>query len=570
MLTGPLIGRPKTATFRLNDLIGVDIATHVGRNLYPAIPNDPAREVLHHPAADALYDRLLENKWLGNKSGQGFYKQVKGADGSKEFWTLDLNSFDYTAPTKPRFDSVGKHRKVENTAERLRLLLAEDDRAAQLLWHHHAFYLAYASQRVPEITESIVNVDNAQKWGFSHELGPFEIWDALGIEATIPQFEAAGYPVADWVKQMVASGHPTFYQRDANGQPTAYYSPQDAAYVPMPSDRLTLTATALRGNRVVAENSGATVLDMGDGVALLDMHGMNTTIDMDVMDMLWKSLDILHSDFDALVVGSDAERFSVGANLFMIVMAAQAGQYDDINGMVKRLQDVTQAMRYASKPVIVAPHNMALGGGAELIMSGARVVAAMELYVGLVEVGVGVIPAAGGCKELLRRVVSPVMESSPNADALPHLQRVFEQVALAKVSGSAKEARQLGYLSAGDRIVMNRAQLLGEAKREALHLADGYQPLRAGKVWAAGQEAYSALLVGINGFRESGLASEYDAVIARKLAYVLTGGAISQAGWVSEQTILDLERDAFLSLLREQRTLDRLSHMIQTNKPLRN
>ena len=594
-LTGPLIGRPKTATFRLNDLIGVDIATHVGRNLYPAIPDDPARAVLHHPAADALFDRLMESKWLGNKTGQGFYKQVKAADGSKEFWTLDLSTFEYGPPTKPRFDSVGKHRKVEDTAARIRLLLAEDDRAGQLLWQHHAFYLAYASQRVPEITETIVNVDNAQKWGFSHELGPFEIWDALGVAETIPRFEAAGYPVADWVKQMVAAGHASFYQRDASGQVTGYYSPQAAAYTPLEVDPLAISADGLRAPKVeiavspdagtppavladlrrtptaeVARNAGASVLDMGDGVALLELRGANTTIDTDVIDMLWKSLDILQNDFDALVIGSEAERFSVGANLFMILMAAQAGQYDDINALAVRLQNVTQALRYASKPVVVAPYNMALGGGAELLMSGARVVAHMELYVGLVEAGVGVIPAAGGCKELLRRVVNPVMESSPNADVLPHLQRVFETIALAKVSGSAKEARQLWFLSVCDRVVMNRAQLLGEAKREALHLAANYEPQRAGKIWAAGQEAYSALLVGINGFRESGLASEYDAVLARKLAYVLTGGAISEAGWVSEQVILDLERDAFMSLMHEPKTLERMAHMLTTNKPLRN
>lgn len=584
-LTGLLIGRPKTATFRLNDLIGVDIATHVGRNLYPAIPDDPARDVLHHPKADALYDRLLESNWLGNKSGQGFYKQVKGADGSKEFWTLDLNTFDYVPPTKPRFDSVGKHRKVEDTAERVRLLLTEDDRAAQLLWHHHAFYLAYASQRVPEITETIVNVDNAQKWGFSHELGPFELWDALGVADTVPRFEAAGYPVAGWVKQMLASGHTTFYQRDANGQVTGYYSPQAGDYVPLPADPLAITAASLHANSAdiavavetrqpsggrVDGNAGATVLDMGDGVALLELHGMNNTIDTDVIDMLWKSLDVLQSDFDALVIGSEGERFSVGANLFMVLMAAQAGQYDDINGLAQRLQDVTQALRYASKPVVVAPYNMALGGGAELTMSGVQVVAHMELYVGLVEVGVGLIPAAGGCKELLRRVVNPVIESHANADVLPHLQRVFETIALAKVSGSAKDARQLGFLGACDRIVMNRAHLLGEAKREALHMAQAYVPRHAGKVWAAGQEAYSALLVGINGFRESGQASEYDAVIARKLAYVLTGGAISEPGWVSEQVVLDLEREAFMSLVREPKTQERMAHMISTNKPLRN
>jgi 3-hydroxyacyl-CoA dehydrogenase len=270
------------------------------------------------------------------------------------------------------------------------------------------------------------------------------------------------------------------------------------------------------------------------------------------------------------VIGNDAERFSIGANLFMVAMAAQAAQFDDLNATAKNLQDVTQALRYAPKPVVVAPHNMALGGGTELTMAGTRIVAHMELYMGLVEVGVGIIPAGGGCKEMLRRVLNPVMESSANADPLPHLQKVFEQIATAKVSGSAKEAREMGILTACDRIVLNRAHLLGEAKREALYLADGYVPAKVGKIWAAGRDAYAALLIGIEGFRESGFASEYDAVIARKLAYILTGGGISEPGWVDEQVILDLERAAFMDLLKEQKTLERISYMLQNNKPLRN
>ncbi|NDJ62733.1 MAG: 3-hydroxyacyl-CoA dehydrogenase/enoyl-CoA hydratase family protein [Chloroflexi bacterium] len=570
-LTGPLIGRPKTATFRLNDLVGIDVAVHVARNLYPAIPEDPARTVLEHAQTTALFDKLLANEWLGNKSNQGFYKQVKGADGSKEFWSLNLSTLDYEAPSKPRFDSVGKHRKVEDTGERLRLLLNEDDKAAQFLWHHHAFYLAYASHRVPEITETIVNVDNAQKWGFGHELGPFEIWDALGVAETIEPFEAAGYPVADWVKQMVAAGHAAFYQRDANGQVSGFYSPQDAAYLPLAKDSRAYSVNVLRGTgNEVARNAGASILDMGDGVALLEFHSQANAIDTDVLAMTQQALERLDADFDALVIGNDGERFCVGANLFQMMMAVQSDQIDQLEAMIKNGQDVTQMLRYASKPVVTAPHNMALGGGAEFVMSGARSVVHTELYIGLVEVGVGLLPAWGGCKELLRRVINPVMESSPNGDALPHLQKIFEQIALAKVSESAKQAREMGFLTACDRIVMNREHLLGEAKREALHLADGYVPARAGKVWAAGRDAYAAMLLGIEGFREGKYATEHDAVITRKVAYVLSGGAISEPGWVDEQVILDLEREAFMSLVREPKTMERIGHMLQTNKPLRN
>lgn len=594
-LTGPLIGRPKTATFRLNDLVGIDVAVGVARNLYPAIPDDPAREILVHPGTSALFDKMLANNWLGNKTGQGFYKQMRGEGGEKEFWSLNLETFEYMPPSKPRFDSVGKHRKVENTGERIRLLINEDDRAAQLLWHHHAFYLAYASNRVPEITDTIVNVDNAQKWGFSHEMGPFEIWDAIGVEENIAKFEAAGYPVADWVKEMVGSGHATFYQRDEAGLPISYYSPQEKQYLPLAEDPRAITVEELRAKKVtvavsdgaltpavvkedlrrtsageVARNGSASVLDMGDGVALLEFHSPANAIDTDVVEMTWKALELLDTQFDALVVGNDAERFCVGANLFMVAMAAQAGQLDELEKTIKASQDVMQALRTAPKPVVIAPHNMALGGGAEFIMAGSRVVAHAELYAGLVEVGVGLIPGSGGCKEMLRRVVNPVMASHPNADVLPHLQKVFEQIALAKVSESAKQAREMGLLSPCDRIVMNRAHLLGEAKREALHMADGYIPQRAGKVYAAGRDAYAALLIGIEGFVESGYASEHDALISKKLAFVLTGGAISEPGWVDEQVILDLEREVFLELLQTEKTMERIGYMLQNNKPLRN
>jgi 3-hydroxyacyl-CoA dehydrogenase len=570
-LTGPLIGRPKTASFRLNDLVGVDVAVHVARNLHPAIPDDPAKVILEHPAATALFDKLLANGWLGNKSGQGFYRQVRGASGEKEFWSLNLKTFEYEQPTKPRFESVGKHRKVEDTGARIRALIQEDDRAGQLLFHHHAFYLAYASQRVPEITETIVNIDNAQKWGFSHEMGPFEIWDAIGVGESVPRFEAAGYPVAAWVKDMLAAGHASFYQRDQRGIVTGYYSPQEQRYLPLERDARAYSVFSLRaGGREVERNSSASLHDMGDGVALWEFHSPANAIDSELVEMGYKALDRLQRDFDALVVGNDAERFCVGANLFMVAMAVQSGQLDSLDRTIRDLQGLTQALRYAPKPVVVAPHHMALGGGAELLMAGTRTVAHIELYAGLVEVGVGVIPAGAGCKELLRRVVNPVMASHPNADPIPHVQKVFEMIATGRVSGSAKEACEMGLLAPADRIVMNRAHLLGEAKREALHLADGYVPQRPGKVYAAGRDVYAALQVGIMGFREQGLASEHDALIARRLAYVLTGGAVAEPGWVDEDVILNLEREAFLALVQEPKTLERMAYMVQNNKPLRN
>lgn len=572
-LTGPLIGRPKTATFNLNDLVGFDVAVHVARNLYEAIPDDPAREVLNHPRTTALSQQLLERNWLGRKTEKGFYHMRRGADGSKELWALNLKTLDYEAPTKPRFDSVGLHRKVEDTGERIRRLINEQDRAGQFLWHLHAFYLAYASQRVPEITDTIVNVDNAQKWGFSHELGPFEIWDAIGVENTIPAFENAGYPIADWVRQMVQAGHSTFYQRDASGQKSGFYSPQAAAYLPLEKDARQITVAGLRAaGKEIEANSSASLLDMGDGVGLLEFHSKQNSIDPDLVAMGWKAVERLNrGELRALVVGNDGERFSVGANLFLAAMAAQNELFDQLETTIREGQRLANALRYANGPVVTAPFDLALGGGAEFSMGGAQIVAHVELYMGLVEVGVGIIPGWGGCKEMLRRVVNPVMRSHPNADPLPHLQKVFEQIATAKVSESgAKLAREMGFLTPCDRIVMNRSHLLAEAKRSALYLAEGYVPRRPEKIYAAGRDVYAALLVGIDGFREQGLASDYDAHIARRLAYVLTGGALAEPQWVDEQVILDLELEAFMSLVREPKTLERISHMLQTNKPLRN
>jgi 3-hydroxyacyl-CoA dehydrogenase len=479
----------------------------------------------------------------------------------------------YAPPTKPHFDSVGRHRKVADLGERIRLLINDDDRAAEYLWHHHAFYLAYASNRVPEITDSIRNVDHAQKWGFSHEMGPFEIWDALGVAATVPRFEAAGYPVADWVKAMIAEGNATFYRRDSNGLVTGCYSPQQGAYVPLEHDPRVITVEGLRtAGKEIARNSSASIFDMGDGVALWEFHSKQNTIDDDLMDMGYQAVELLANDqFDALVIGNDGPRFSVGFNLFLFVMTVQSEQFGQIESDLDRLQNLADALRYSPKPVVVAPFQHVLGGGTEIMFGGDAIVAHVELYSGLVEVGVGIIPAGGGCKEMLRRVVNPVMRSHPNADPLPHLLKVFEQIATAKVSEQgAKMARDMGLLGPGDRIVMNRDHLLWEAKRTALYLADHYAPPSPEKIYATGRDAYAALLIAIEGFVEQGLATAYDAVIARKLAYVLSGGALDEPGWVGPQVILKLEREMFMELLHEPKTLERITHMLETNKPLRN
>ena len=566
-LTGPLIGRPKTATFSLNDLVGYDIAVGVARNLYQAIPDDPARDLLMHEKNAELSDELLERGWLGRKTARGFYHMRRDGD-KKELWALNLDTLEYEPPSKPRFDSVGRYRKVEPLGERIRLLINADDRAGQYLYHLHAFLLAYASNRVPEITDSIINVDNAQKWGFAHQLGPFEIWDAIGVAETIDRFEGDGYPVAEWVKGMIAGGNATFYQRGEGGKIIGYYSPQEQVYVPLVKDPREITIADLRASGAeIFSNDDGRIYDLGDGALLWEFNTKHNSITAGLIESGWKALALLAAeDFKALVIGNDGERFSIGANLDPSALSAGI---EGIEKTLVALQDLTQALRHAPKPVVVAAHNMALGAGAELVMSGTAVVAHAELYMGLVEVGVGLAPAGGGCKEMLRRLVNPLARAGAD-DVLPGLQKAFENIATAKVSGSAKEAQSLGFLAPTDKIVMNRAHLLGEAKTLALALSETYDARKPEPIYAAGRDAYAALLLGLAGYQEAGYASEHDALIARKLAYILTGAALAEPQWVSQQYLLNLEREAFLSLIMETKTQERIMHMLQTNKPLRN
>ncbi|KAB2903815.1 MAG: 3-hydroxyacyl-CoA dehydrogenase/enoyl-CoA hydratase family protein [Anaerolineae bacterium] len=572
-ITGPLIGHPKSATFRLNDVVGVDIAHHVAENLYDAIPDDEWREVLKHEGTQKVFSFLMQNNFLGSKTGQGFFKTVKGTSGEKEFWHLGLKDLEYKAPDKVRFESVGKHRKIENVGERIKALINESDRAAEYLWHLHAGFLAYASQKMGEITDDLVSIDNANKWGFGHELGPFEIWDAIGVEDTVIRMEKDGYKVAPWVRAMLAGGHPTFYQYDQYGVQVGFYDPRVNRYVSLQKDPHHIVIAHLKNDssKVVDRNMGASLIDLGDGVALLEFHTKMNALDDDIIKMGFKALERLDSDFDGLVIGNDGENFSVGANIMLLVMAASQGAMDQVDEIIRMGQTLSQALRYAKKPVVTAPFGRCLGGGAEMVMSGWRAVAHAESYIGLVEFGVGLIPAWSGCKELLRRIVNPVMVSSENSSVLPHLQKVFEQIGLAKVSMSAMEARDMGFLTKNDRIVLNRDHLLAEAKKEVLALVEGGAPApEPSPIYAAGRDVLAVLNLGVWQLRESGYATDYDMEIGRHLAYVLTGGDVSGPQWVSEQYILDLERESFLDLVKNEKTMARITHMLETGKPLRN
>lgn len=567
-ITGPVIGRPKTATFRLLDLVGLDVMAHVNNNLYDAVADDPYREMLRPTKTTAVMEQMLANKWLGNKADQGFYKKVT-VNGQRDFYALNPETMEHEAQPKVRFDSIGAVRKIEELGPRLRKLLPHEDRAADYIRNTLYYGFAYAAHVTPEIAYRLTDVDDAVRWGFSHEAGPFEMWDMLGVAETADNMEAAGFEVAEWVKEMLSQGHNHFYQ---NG---SYYDFTAREYRPLERDKKVIEVGQLqKAEKTVAGNDSASLIDMGDGVALLAFHAKMNAIDQDIIEMSRTALERLESDFDALVVGNSGQNFCVGANLFAIGVAAAQEQWTQLDGMVRALQQATFDLRHAPKPVVVALHQMALGGGAEFGMAGWTAVADHETYMGLVEFGVGLIPAGGGCKELLRRKVNPTMGagySTANADVLPPMQETFEQIALAKVGASAWEARSMGYLTDQDTIVMNGDQRLAVAKRKALQLvALGTRPPEVEKIYAAGRDVYYALKLGVQGLLWGKYASEYDTHVAGKLAYVLTGGDISAAAWVDPWYILDLEREAFLSLLGEEKTRERMMHMLQTGKPLRN
>jgi len=570
-ITGPAMGNPKTATFRLIDLVGIDVWDHVGKNLAPAIPHDEmALKYLKSERVNTLIGGLVSRGALGNKSKQGFYKEVRNAEGGKEFWSLNLQTLEYVPPQKVRFDSIGKTREKEKLGDRLKILLEAEDRAGQLVRALTYQSLAYASERIPEVADTPKPIDDAMRWGFGREAGPFETWDMIGVAGAVDKMREMGFPPAPWVDEMLAAGCQTFYEYQ-DGIKVGVYNPALCTYqkIERPASLVLLPALKAAG-KVVSKNMGADLVDMGDGVLGLEFHTKMNVLDQDIFTMLDQGLTLVEKDFDAFVIGNEADNFSAGANLFLVVMSAQSGQWDQLDNLIRSMQTILMRVRYFPKPVVVAPAGLALGGGSEMIMSGSRVVAHGELYAGLVEMGAGVIPAGSGTKEMMRRIINPVMRTQ-NAEVLPFLQRVFEQIGLAKVATSAEEARQFGILSACDRVVLNRELLLSEAKKEALHLvATGYKPPVPEKIYAAGQNARAALQVGIYMMKEGCYITEYESVIANKLANVLTGGDLSAPTWVDEQYILDLEREAFLSLCGNEKTQQRMWNLLQTGKPLRN
>ena len=567
-MTGPAVGRPKSATFRTFDIVGLDVFTHVIKNLFEALPEDEEREMFVVPEVLA---KMVQSGLLGNKTKAGFYKKQKGEGDKREIWALDTATLDYRPLEKVKLPSLDMAKNIEGLPERIKTLTWGKDRAGAFLWKTLSRTLAYAARRIPEIADNVVEVDRAMRWGFGWELGPFEVWDALGVEKSVARMKEEGMNVPANVEQMLASGATSFYKND-NGQ-QSYFDFASGKYVPLSDPPGVLILKSVKDRTgVIKKNSGAALIDIGDGVACLEFHSKMNAIGGDTLQMLKFALAEVDKNFVGLVVGNQGANFCVGANIMLMLMEAQEENWEELDMMTRAFQASTMSLRYSPKPVVVAPFQMVFGGGCEMVLHGDRVRAAAETYIGLVEVGVGIIPAGGGTKEMLLRTMDLIPKGADDADPFPFVKRAFETIALAKVATSAEEARSLGYLSTDDTISMNADRLIADAKKEVLALAaSGYvEPQQRTDILALGEPALATLKLGIHQMKRAGYISDHDAEIGTRLAKILTGGDLNHPTRVSEQYLLDLEREAFLSLAGMRKTQERLAHMLKTGKPLRN
>jgi len=577
--TGPAVGWPKSATFRTADIVGLDVLVHVVKNIYETAPDDESRERYKVPA---LVEEMVKRGWLGDKTGQGFYKKVKG-EGEKEILTLDINTMEYRPRQKARFASLEMGKAIEDTRERLRALIGpvlegqKGDKAQQFLWGGLSETCLYAARRVPEISDHIEDVDRAMRWGFGWELGPFEIMDAIGVKAFAAQVQKEGRTLPPVIERVLASGRKGFYESE-KGTTTVFDLGTGAAKKVEEPKGVIILKSLKEAGREVERNPGASLIDLGDGVACVEFHAKMNAIGADLIAMIHKGLKRLETDFDAMVIANQAANFSVGANLMLVLVGAQEQEWDELHMAVKQFQNINLAIKYAPKPVVVAPQGMALGGGCEVSLHGAKIQAAAEAYLGLVEAGVGLIPGGGGSKEMLIRA-NEHAAGGEDLDLFHALKPVFETIAMAKVGTSAEECRELGYLRREDGVSMNRDRLVADAKEAALALVrGGHKPLAASwqegtqttQIKVLGEQFLAAAKLAIHMMLRGGYASEYDAHVGRKLANILAGGPLTSPQMVSEQYVLDLEREAFVSLCGEKKTQERIAHTLKTGKPLRN
>jgi len=573
--TGPAIGWPKSATFRTADLVGLDVLAHVVRNVHDHSPEDESREIYRMPP---LLEEMIRRGWLGEKTGKGFYQRVK-QDGESDILTLDPAKMEYRPRQKARFASIESVRTIEDTRERLRGLLSPvlagqtGDQAQQFIWRALSEMCAYAARRVPEISDSVADVDRAMRWGFGWELGPFEVWDTLGVESVAKQLGQEGRALPPIVERLLASGKKAFYQA-ANGEISSFDAAAGAFKKVAEPEGVIFLKSLKERSKEIARNAGASLVDLGDGVVCCEFHTKMNAIGDDILAMLQAGVKRLSTDFEAMVVANQGANFSAGANLMLLLVSAQEQEWDDLHDAIRKFQNATMALKHAPRPVVVAPQGLALGGGCEVCLHGARIHATAEAYIGLVETGVGLIPAGGGSKEILIRA-NERAAGGEDLDLFHALKPLFETVAMAKVSTSGEEARGLGFLRPADLISMNRDRQVADAKATALALVRaGYRPCAPPptepSIRVLGEEFLAGAKLAIHMLLRGEYISEYDAHVARKLAEVLSGGALSAPQLVSEQHLLDLEREAFVSLCGERKTQERIAHTLKTGKPLRN
>ena len=567
-MTGPAVGRPKSATFRTFDLVGLDVFTHVIKNLYEALPEDEEREMFVVPE---VLGQMVQRGLLGNKTKAGFYKKQKGEGDKRDIWTLDTATLDYRPSEKVKLPSLDMAKNIEDLPERLKALTWGKDRVGAFLWKTLSRTLTYAARRIPEIADNVVEVDRAMRWGFGWELGPFEVWDAIGVEKSVARLKEEGVTIPANVEQMLATDATSFYKKESGQQ--FYFDFATGKYVALTDPPGVIILKSVKDQKgVIKKNAGASLIDIGDGVACLEFHSKMNSIGGDTLQMLKFALNEVEKNFVGLVVGNQGVNFCVGANIMLMLMEAQDENWEELDMMARVFQQSTMSLRYSPKPVVVAPFQMVFGGGCEMVLHADRVRAAAETYIGLVEVGVGIIPAGGGTKEMLVRALDAIPKGADDADPFPFVKRAFETIALAKVATSAEEARGYGFLSADDTISMNSDRLIADAKKEVLSLAaSGYvAPQQRTDILALGLPALSTLKLGIHQMKRAGYISDHDAEIGTQLARILTGGDLNHPTWVSEQYLLDLEREAFLKLVSMRKTQERLAHMLKTGKPLRN
>ncbi|MEP2937265.1 MAG: 3-hydroxyacyl-CoA dehydrogenase NAD-binding domain-containing protein [Gilvibacter sp.] len=564
-LSGPVIGRPKSATFRTVDVVGLDTLVHVANGIKENCPDDERAALFQLPE---FINSMMENKWLGSKSGQGFYKKVKNEDGSSRIDSLDLDTLEYRAKKRASFATLELTKSIDAVIDRFPVLVNGKDKAGTFYRKTMAALFAYVSHRIPEISDDIYKIDDAMKAGFGWEHGPFQIWDAIGVQTGLKLAADEGLEVAAWVQEMLDGGTDSFYSVKEGA--TYFYDISQKTTAKKPGQDAFIILDNIRKSNEVFKNSGVVVEDLGDGILNVEFQSKMNTIGGDVLAGLNKAIDMAEADFAGLVVGNQATNFSVGANIGMIFMMAVEQEYDELNMAIKYFQDTMMRMRYSSIPTIAAPHGMTLGGGCELSLHADMVVAAAETYIGLVEFGVGVIPGGGGSKEMTLRASDTFHKNDVELNVL---QEYFLTIGMAKVATSAYEAYDYGILQKGkDIVVVNKDRQLATAKAYARLLADrGYtKPIKRNDIKVLGKQALGMFLVGTDSMQAGKYISEHDQKIANKLAYVMAGGDLSEPQKVSEQYLLDLEREAFLSLCTERKTLERIEHMLKKGKPLRN